>query len=383
MSFITRFLCLVSLLFALGACKDGDKGESDLQTGPASSSSLTASSSANVTSSVSSIAASELVQKIDEYLAANQATDLPGVSVLVVKNGKLAYSGGRGMADIPSCLSIASNTGFRLASVSKPFTAIAIMQMVERGDLKLTDSLLDYVPELPASWRKITIQQLLSHRSGIPDIINDGWRPNILNGLTHARLINYLINNPHLEFEPDTQFDYSNTGFMLLATIIERKTGLSFSDYMQRNIFVPANMKSSYINDENQPIKYGDALNYARLSTYYGIVTHLKGSMAQVSSRDDFFNFFLAMRENKLISAQTLTEMSIARSFYPGNKVGYGYGIGVFDGYMLHSGEWDGFETEMTINKSQDIAFAILTNSGSSGRTHINAIKKIILSTPF
>lgn len=387
MNLMARFIAITSLLivwsFALFACKNGDNTKSNLPNESASSSSSAASSSSNVNSSRSSVAATELSKKIDDYLLAHQAADLAGVSVLVEKNGQVVYSGGRGMADIESGVSITSTTGFRLASVSKPFTAIAVMQLVERGDLKVSDSLLDYIPELPSSWRKITIQQLLSHRSGIPDIINDGWHPDILNGLTHARLISYLIKNPRLEFEPGTQFDYSNTGYMLLATLIERKTGLSFPEYMQSNIFGPANMKGSYINDENQPIKYGDALNYARFRTYYGLVTYLKGSMAQVSSRDDFLNFFLAMRENKLISAQTLAEMSVARSFYPGNKVGYGYGFGVSNDYISHQGEWDGFETEMAIKKAQDIAFVILTNSGSVGRGHANAIRAIIYTTSF
>lgn len=383
MNFILRCICLTLSLVLLVACNSGDKVESNVPIVSASSSSSVNNSNSSVGSIGSSVVATELSKKIDDYLLANQAADLPGISVMIVKDGKLAYSGSRGMADIPSGVAITSVTGFRVASVSKPFTAIAVMQLVERGDLKLSDSLLDYIPELPSSWQKITIQQLLSHRSGIPDIINDGWHPEILNGLTHTRLINYLSNNPRLEFEPGSQFDYSNTGYMLLATLIERKTGLSFSDYMQRNIFEPANMKSSYINDENQSIKYGDALNYARLRTYYGVVTHLKGSMAQVSSGDDFVNFFLAMRENKLVSAQTLAEMSVARSFYPGSKVGYGYGFGVSDDYISHLGEWDGFETDMEIGKSKDIAFVILTNSGSIGGRHINAIRSIIYTTPF
>ena len=82
---------------------------------------------------------------------------------------------------------------------------------------------------------------------------------------------------------------------------------------MQQNIFGLANMQGSYINDENQPIKYGDALNYASLHTYYGITTNLEGIMAQVSSRDDFFNFFAAIRENKLVSAETFAEISQTR----------------------------------------------------------------------
>jgi len=199
---------------------------------------------------------------------------------------------------------------------------------------------------------------------------------------TNASLINFLINNPTLEFEPGTRFDYSNTGYMLLATIIERKTALSFPKYMQQNIFGLANMQGSYINDENQPIKYGDALNYASLHTYYGITTNLKGSMAQVSSRDDFFNFFAAIRETKLVSAETFAETSQTRGSLWGS-VPYGYGFAIFSDAIGHTGQWDGFETEISLSKSKGIEFAILTNSGSIGRTHSNAIEVIIFTTAF
>jgi CubicO group peptidase (beta-lactamase class C family) len=322
-----------------------------------------------------------LAQKIDSYLETNQKADLPGISILIVKNGKVAYSGSKGMADSTIGTSISAQTGFRLASVSKPFTAIAIMQLVERGQINLSDSLLDYIPELPSSWRKITIEQLLTHRSGIYDIINDGWKPAVLNGMTNDSLLTYLIQNSALEFEPGTQGDYSNTGYMLLAKVIERRTGLTFPNYMALNVFGPANMKGSYINDENQALKSGDALNYAHLRTYYGIVTYTKGSMAQVSSTDDFFNFFEALLSWKLVSANTLAEISKPRSTISG--AAYGYGFGIFGDDLEHDGQWDGFETEILINAHTGIGWAILTNSGSAGRNHINAIRQIIYTTSF
>jgi CubicO group peptidase (beta-lactamase class C family) len=324
-----------------------------------------------------------IAKKIDDYLAANQPANQPGISIVIIKNGEQVYSGGKGMADIPSGVAIASNTGFRLASVSKPFTAIAVMQLVERGELKLTDSLLDYIPELPEAWRSITIDHLLAHRSGIYDIFNDYLSPTLVNGMDHTKLINYFITNPKLEFETGTRTDYSNTGYMLLATVIERKTGLSFPMYMQQNIFGPANMSGSYINDISQAIKYGDALNYGRLRTYYGITTNLKGSMAQVSSRDDFVHFFDALRNNTLVSAQTLADMWRSRGNLAGTPVGFGYGFAIIDDTVGHGGDWDGFQTEMTFIPSKGVAFAILTNGGSVGRSRLHDIRNIIVTTEF
>lgn len=385
------FTAWVFVFISLVGCGGGNSGvKSTVDKSSTSSSISSFSSSSN--SSLSSVASSidnsttssnanssiqpaALAQKIDAYLAANIATTQAGISVLVLKNGQLAYSGGRGMADIPAGASVASNTGFRLASVSKSFTAIAVMQLVEKGEITLTDSLRDYIPELPASWQKITIEHLLTHKSGIYDIINDWWPPTPLNGMTNATLIPYLTQRPALEFEPGTACDYSNTGYMLLVSVIERKTGMSFSNYMQQNVFGPAGMTGSYINDENQPIKPGDALNRGQARTFFGLNIYLKGSMAQVSSVNDFANFFEALRSNKLVSAQTKAEMLRSHGTLRGYNIGYGYGFIVAGDYLGHSGDWDGFQTEMGIIQSTGVEFAILTNAGT--RTHIEGLKKI------
>ncbi len=321
--------------------------------------------------------AAALRSRIDSLLATQQTADTAGISIVIVKNDEVIYSGSKGMADISAGTSISENTGFRLASVSKPFTAIAIMQLVEKKQINISDSVLDYIPELPASWRPITIDQLLSHRSGIPDIFNDSWRPSLYQGMTNDILINYLIQNPTLELTPGSQGDYSNTGYMLLASIIERKTGMPFPTYMARNVFGPANMKGSYIIDENQAIKPGDALDYARQRTQYGITTYMKGSMAQVSSTNDFLNFFAALRSEKLVSAAMLDTMSRSRGALRGGG-NYGYGFGGNGDYYGHLGQWGSYETELTINRRTGVAWAILTNSGSVGRANSNAVTQLI-----
>lgn len=321
--------------------------------------------------------AAALRSRIDSLLATRQNADSPGISILVMKNDEVIYNGGKGTADSAAGIPISENTGFYLASVSKPFTALAIMQLVEKKQIGIFDSVLDYIPELPASWRPITIDQLLSHRSGIYDIINDGWQPSLYEGATNDTLIKYLIQNPALEFTPGSRGDYSNTGYMLLSTIIERKTGMTFPAYMTRNVYGPANMKGSYVNDENQAIKSGDALNYARLRTQYGFTSYFKGATAQVSSTNDFLNFFAALRSQKLVSAAMLDTMTQSRGSVgpPGN---YGYGFQVWGDYYGHGGQWDGYETDLAVNRRNGVSWAILTNSGSVGRANIEAVKQLI-----
>lgn len=354
---LTTFLAILFLCLTSCGGKESNTNQED------SSSSTTASQSG-------------LAKQLDKYLQNNQKDNEAGISILVLKNGEAIYTS-KGMANLNSHTKITQKTGFRLASVSKPFTAIATMQLVEKGDLNLSDSILKYIPELSPTWSNITIEHLLTHRSGIYDIINDGWNPTLLNGLTNESLIPYLRQNPALEFAPGTKGEYSNTGFMLLAIIIERRTGLSFPKYMALNIFGPANMHDSYIVDENQPIKAGDAINYALSNAYYGINTFLKGSMAQVSSAEDFFNFFIALQKGALVSPETLANMTRSHSKIV-NSYDCGYGFFINGNTFGHSGEWDGFETELMINYSTNMQVVVLTNSGRAGRNQIKDIKKIV-----
>lgn len=317
-----------------------------------------------------------LSQRVDAYLAALPANQ-PGISVLAIRDGSEFYSGNQGLANSLTGTAVSRHTGFRLASVSKPFTAVAIMQLVERGQLRLSDSLLDHIPELPAHWRAITIEHLLTHRSGVIDIFNDFWTPDVFEKMTLDGLIPYLsTRQATLEFTPGSRGDYSNTGYMLLAKVIERRLGVRFSDYMAENIFKPAGMADSYINDEFQPIKPGDALNYADRTTFYGHTTYFKGSMAQVSSTDDFLHFFNALLAGKLVSAQTLGDMTRQQSNLAGN-VSYGYGFGITNYGVNHLGEWDGFWTSMSIDFTRRRAWFVLTNSGSVGHGHVSALEPI------
>lgn len=318
-----------------------------------------------------------LQERLEAYIG-RQPANQPGISVLVMRNGTEFYAGSRGMANALAGTAISRHTGFRLASVSKPFTAVAVMQLVERGQLRLSDSLLDHIPELPAHWRAITLEHLLTHRSGVIDIFNDFWTPAVFQNMTLDGLIPYLASQrPTLEFTPGSRGDYSNTGFMLLAQVIERRTGQRFGEYMADNIFRPAGMTGSYINDEFQPIKPGDALNYADRSTFYGYTSYFKGSMAQVSSADDFLHFFQALLAGRLVSAATLAEMSRRHSTLHNGPV-FGYGFGMAPYGLNHSGEWDGFRTLMSIDPTRRNAWVVLTNSGATGGRQVTELEAMI-----
>jgi len=314
---------------------------------------------------------------IETYLNVNQENDTPGVSIIIRKNGEVVYRGSRGMANKITDISITSDTGFRLASVSKPFTAIAIMQLFEQGALTLDSKLLDYIPELPSSWSDISIHHLLSHRSGIPDFLNDIWSDKRNNGLTNQGLIEYFSQNDDLEFTPGSRGDYSNSGYVLLAEIVSRISGSSFSDYMQANIFGPVGMANSYITNDLVALKEGDALNFADRNTYHGIKLYTYGSMAQVSSADDLNLFAQALLNNDIITADTLSLMLKTHSNINGGISAYGYGFLVGDNYS-HTGLWDSFNTLITFYPNSNLEVIFLSNGGELTDKHMANVQRLV-----
>jgi len=221
-----------------------------------------------------------LKETLESYLDTNQNNDdEPGISIVVRKDGDVVYRGNRGAANKLTETTITNDTGFVLASVSKPFTAVAILQLYEQGLLTLDDKLITYIPELSNTWEDITIHHLLSHQSGIPDLLNgDLLSPQEKDGLTNQGVIDFLANNANLEFPPGAKGEYSNTGFMLLAEIVARVAGISFGKYMETYIFSPAGMVNSYITDEKAAIRESDAINFADRDTYFGNKVYVSGA---------------------------------------------------------------------------------------------------------
>ncbi len=186
-----------------------------------------------------------LTETLDKYLDTNLDDNSPGMAILVIKDGEVTYKNAKGMANKHTGLFITSDTGFRLASVSKTFTAIAIMQLYEQQLLTVEESIITFLPELPSSWQGITIHHLLSHQSGIPDYLNDLGIDSWPDGVTNKDVLEYFSANDSLEFVPGTKGEYSNTGYLLLAEIVSRVTGVRFAVYMENNLFHPLGMKDS------------------------------------------------------------------------------------------------------------------------------------------
>jgi CubicO group peptidase (beta-lactamase class C family) len=318
-------------------------------------------------------------ETIDAYLEANLFNNEPGISLLVRKDGEIVYKNSKGLANKLTGQLINSQTGFRLASISKPFVALAIMQLYEQKKIALEDSILTFLPELPLSWKPITIHHLLTHRSGIPDFLNDLHLAEQFKYINNQDVVNYFIDHSKLEFKPGYQADYSNSGYLLLAEIIERINGKNFEAYMLNNLFIPSGMKNSYILDESSISRPNEALNYADKKTLWGLNINTNGGYGQVTSIDDMNLFIQELLKGALVSIETLDLMKQVYSKLDQGNYGYGWFKGArYEDSFTVGGSMDGFESVLIIEPAIDMQYLGLSNGGQITLQHINNIYILI-----
>ena len=325
-----------------------------------------------------------LEETLNNYMQANIDDNGPGIAILVIKDGVQIFSGEKGLADEILSQPITADSGFKLASMSKVFTGIAIMQLYEQGLLSFSDPILDYIPQLPLSWHNITIHHLLTHQSGIPDWINDIDYYSWPDGVTNQDVITYFTEHDELNSMVGAKAQYSNSGYILLTEIVSRLTGLSFSDYMRVNVFEPLAMDNSYINDAtvNVDIKSNIALNYAKFTTQFERTLYVNGPSGMVSSTHDLHTFVSAILNNEIIENESLAMMMTHHTLQM-DAIGmnhYGYAMVLEpsnDDVFIHGGSMDGFETEIRVNIATGDAVIIL---GNDGRGHQGQVNNLISS---
>jgi CubicO group peptidase (beta-lactamase class C family) len=198
------------------------------------------------------------VEKRMDSLFAHYNTHTPGVSIVVVKDGKTVFKKSYGSANLEHGIANTPQTAFQIASVSKQFTAFAIYLLAKEGRLSVEDDVRKYIPELPPYGKIIRIRHLLAHTSGIRDLAATltlaGWH--IEDVMTTEQILKVITRQNELNFEPGSAFGYSNTGYTLLAQIVERITKQSFTDYTSKNIFEPLQMTNTrFYNDYHTIIK--------------------------------------------------------------------------------------------------------------------------------
>lgn len=291
--------------------------------------------------------------------------------IAVVKDGKIIYKYANGYADVENKLLIDEKTNFNLASMSKQFTVMAIMILHERGELNIDDSITKYIPELEC--KEVTIRNLLSHTGLLPDYMGlaeaewDKSKP-ISNEDVIRLFAEHKIKPSR---KPGNNFNYSNSGYLLLASIVERVSHQDFQQFMQDNVFEPLEMKTSlsYNLIKNPPIVnraygYKDINSGALYDLVYldGVV----GDGSIYSNLEDLLKWDEALKTEKLVKKTTIDMIFTPYALNNGRKTRYGFGWYVDENaagkVVSHSGSWVGFRSEIIRNLNNNYTIIYLSN---------------------
>ena len=295
-------------------------------------------------------------------------------SILVTENGKVILSKGYGYAEMEWKNPNTPDTKFRLASITKQFTAMLIMQLVEKGQISLDGKISDYLPYYRKDiGEKVTVQQLLTHTSGIYNYTND---PEVMQNRVRDNMsVEELVVNlcsKELDFEPGTKYNYSNSGYVILGAIIEEVTGKKYEDVLKENIFIPLKMTNSGY-DHNSEIIENRASGYDKTMEGFIHSRYIDMSIpfsagALYSTVNDMFLWDQALYTDKLVSKETLQQI-----FTP-HLEGYGFGWHISDveignlkkNLITHSGGIFGFNT-IIMRFPEDNSCIVILNNYSNG----------------
>lgn len=340
-------------------------------------------------------------QEFDFLLSKDYPTSGTGASALVAVNGNVIYKKAFGKANLELGVDMSVNSVFEIGSISKQFTAVSILILVEQGKLKLDDEITKYIKNYPTHDHKITIHHLLSHTSGIGSFTaSDEWWNNRKKDYTKEEFINLFKKLPVL-YAPGEKYLYSNTGYFLLGAIIEEVSNKTYIEFINENIFKPLRMKNSfYINrskiianrvsgydnpkdlidedfNENETVN-GERLNYS----------HCDGAGGVLSTVDDLFLWNRAIRNNKLISEESKIKAFTNYQLLNGKNTNYGYGwaIDQVNGIssIEHNGGTFGFRSNSIYLPNKDVFVVVLTNRTFSDPDYLSTkIAAIAMNRPF
>jgi D-alanyl-D-alanine carboxypeptidase len=317
------------------------------------------------------MSASDLTAALRERLQNDAVADRFAGAVLVAKDGNPVFAQAYGLADRESKIPNTLQTRFHIASMNKMFTAVATLQLVQAGALKLDDPLGKYLTGYPNKdvAAKVTIQQLLSHTGGTGDIFGPDFDAHRLELRTLDDYVN-LFGKRGLDFEPGSRWAYSNYGFILLGAVIEKASGENYYDYVRKHIYEPAGMTSTGSEPENQAV--------ANLSVGYTSASGTllpntdtlpyRGSSAGggYSTVEDLLRFANALRQHKLLDAHHVELLTVGKVDIPGNGARYAYGFGdhMVNGTRCfgHNGGAPGMNGDLQICAGGRYLVAVLSN---------------------
>jgi CubicO group peptidase (beta-lactamase class C family) len=316
---------------------------------------------------------------IDAMFSAYDGTG-PGATVAVIKDGQIVFERSYGLANVDTNEAISSQTNFRLASVTKQFTAMSILLLAEKKSLRLDDPVAKYLPELKATAPKVTLRHLLMHTSGLPEydhLLPEDDKTQIVDKDVLALVTaprkpepsKALVNEPP-PAPPGMKFRYCNTGYALLALVVERVSKQTYAEFLRRNVFDPLGMSSSMVYDPKAIIPhraYGyRVVDDAVVPADQSRDTAVLGDGGVYSSATDLVRWIDALDRGTLVDPKLLEEATTQHIATDEAGVGYGYGWRIGDHHgtkvAFHTGTTSGFKNALLWVPSKKLAVVVLTN---------------------
>jgi CubicO group peptidase (beta-lactamase class C family) len=313
-----------------------------------------------------------LVRRIDslatQFLS---TTHTPAVSIAVLRGRDTLVLKGYGLASIQPRREATASTVYRIGSITKQFTAAAIMRLIERGKLSLDDPMSKYLPDVPLHGHTVTIRQLLNHTSGIHSYTSKPeWAKTWSQDLTPRQIVAF-VDKDTFDFAPGTGWSYNNTGYVLLGMIIEKITGESYAAYLQRDLFTPLALRHT----DYCPTRPTDPSFAAGYSSSGGMVkpaeflsmTHPFAAGALCSTVGDLVSWQRALVGGRVVNAKSYALMTTPDTLDNGRRLSYGFGLvpGTLNGHRLvgHTGGVHGFTTSGIFFPDDSVNIAVFSNS--------------------
>ena len=312
-------------------------------------------------------------------------------NILVAKHGKIIYENALGWADHLKRDSLHINSQFQLASVTKTMTSTAILQLMERGKLRLDQNVKDFFPNFP--YDGVTIKLLLTHRSGMmnyvyfTDNVYRSEHRDQRKGLTNAEEMDMIAKYKPTPFnKPDKRFLYNNSNFMVLGSIIEKVSGVSYAEYMKENVFKPAGMAHTAVYSKAVYDKIPvDVVGHDRNSWKYSVAPNFLdgpvGDKGIYSTVGDLFLFDQALRSGRLIKPATQDSAYTDRNPMLRGHFNYGYGWRLFEApgqkVVYHTGWWHGFRHIYLRDMKNDVTIVLLGNLVNGSLLHLDDLFKL------
>lgn len=307
-----------------------------------------------------------------DSLMSRYAGDVPGASLLVIQDGKAVIRRGYGLADMEKRIKAAPATNYRLASVTKQFTAAGIMLLNQDGKLHLDDAIRKWLPELPPSDAAITIRDLLCHRSGLIDY-EDLVPEDATAQIDDNDVLRMIASQRGLYFTPGNAHRYSNGGFVLLGLIIQRVSGMDLADFMKQRIFTPLGMNHTLMYEHSHGPQVSDrAYGYSEANgkwaqTDQSVTSATRGDGGIYSNIDDFARWDAALYDNRLLNDASRKLLFGSHDPLDDPDTDYGFGWRISGDTVWHSGESMGFRNVIIRWPQQHVSVVILSN-----RNHFN-----------